>query len=395
VLSIGEARRRVLQAVDPLEAQDVAVGDAGGRVLASDVRAAADVPGFESCAMDGFAVRAGPGERELLIAGESRAGHPTDRTLAEGEAIRVSTGAVVPTGADAVVRVEDTTESEGAVTLRVAVPPGANIRRPGEDLRSGTVVVEAGRRLDAAALGVAVGAGAGVLRCARRPRVAVLCTGDELRPAGATLGPGEIHNSNAHTLRALVEETGGETTAATIVPDDPAGTASALRVALRGSDVVLVSGGVSVGDHDHVKAALDALGARERFWRVALQPGGPTWFGTREATLVFGLPGNPVSSMVTFTLFARPALLALQGADAQPRTAHAVLQAELPRRGNREQAVRVGLSTAADGRLEATPTRPGQGSHVLSSMLGADALALIAPGDGVAAPGEVVELVLL
>ncbi len=383
--SISAAREQVLAACAPLPSEPVPVGDALGRVLAADVAATADVPRFVNSAMDGYAVMAGPSSRTLRIAGEARAGAPAEMALSANEAIRISTGAALPDGADAVVRVEDTTEADGAVTLTAAVAPGENVRRAGEDMRAGTVVLRAGARLGPAELGVAVGAGTGELDCARRPRVAVLCTGDELRPPGTPLGPGEIHNSNAVMLGALAIGAGADVVETRTVGDDRAGTEAAFAAALEQADVVIASGGVSVGPHDHVKAALAALGVEERFWRVDLQPGRPTWFGARGGRLVFGLPGNPVSSFVTFTLFARPALLALQGAVPLPVRAEAALTVDVPRRG-REQVLRVRLEQR-DGLLHATPNGP-QGSHVSSSLAGADALAFVPAGDGAAAAGE-------
>ena len=290
----------------------------------------------------------------------------------------------MPAGADAVVPIERVREGDGAITLDAVVAAGQHVRRAGEDLRAGAVALPAGTVLDAGALGVAVGAGAGTLSCTRRPRVAILCTGDELRPPGAPLGPGEIHNSNAVTLAALARADGAVVTIAEAVRDERAATEAGLAHALDAADVVVLSGGVSVGPHDHVKPALAALGVTECFWGVDLQPGKPTWFGTRGAQLVFGLPGNPVSSFVTFVLFARPALRALQGAEPLPPRDQAVLTADVPQRG-RTQALRVGLA-CDDGTLRATPTGP-QGSHVTASLLGADALAFVAPGDAIAAAG--------
>jgi molybdopterin molybdotransferase len=242
-------------------------------------------------------------------------------------------------------------------------------------------VLPPGTLLGPAELAVAVGAGAGAVPCARRPRVAVLATGDELRPPGAPLRPGEIHNSNATALAALARRAGAEVVTARAVADDRASTEAAFAAALAGADVVLASGGVSVGPHDHVKAALEALGVAEGFWRVALQPGGPLWFGTRGRQLVFGLPGNPVSSHVTFLLFARPALLALQGAaNPLPVRAEALLDAAMRRRATRERAIPVRLESHA-GILHAVPTGT-QGSHITSSLVGADALAFVPAGEG-------------
>ena len=386
--SIAAARAAVLAACAPLPPQPVPVGIALDRVLAVDVQAVADVPGFVNSAMDGFAVRSGASSRTLRIVGEARAGRvggTGSAAVGAGEAVRISTGAPLPDGADAVIPLEHVREAGGHVTLEAAVAAGQHVRRAGEDLRAGSTVLPAGTQLGPAELGAAVAAGVGELSCARRPRVAVLCTGDELRPPGSPLAPGEIHNSNAVTLAALAARAGAEVVAAQAVADDRAATERAFAAALDAADVAIASGGVSVGPHDHVKGALEALGVEQRFWRVDLQPGKPTWFGTRGEQLVFGLPGNPVSGFVTFVLFARPALRALQGAEPLPARFEALLTHAIPRRG-REQALRVRLDQR-DGALHATPNGP-QGSHVGSSLVGADALAFVPAGDGVVAAGE-------
>ena len=385
-LSIDEARAAVLAAAQPLRHEDVPIDDALERVLAEDVVAAYDVPGFDNSAMDGYAAAAGPARR-LRIAGESRAGAPFAGTLAEGEAARISTGAAIPDGADAVVQVERAEERGGHVELLEAASPGRNVRRAGEDVRCGDVVARAGAVLGAAELGAAVNAGAATLRCALRPRLAVLATGDELVAPGAPLGPGQIHDSNLTTLVALARANGAEVVLARHVRDDETATREALSSALDAADVVVVSGGVSVGPHDHVKPALAALGVDEVFWRVALRPGRPTWFGVRDRKLVFGLPGNPVSSYVTFVLFVRPALAALQGADPHIPRRNAELAVAVSRHPDRDECIRVRLDE--EGR--AHPTGP-QGSHVLTSLIGADALAIIPRGEGELAAGAEVAL---
>jgi molybdopterin molybdotransferase len=395
LISIDEARRRVLDAVTPLGEEAVALDAALGRVLAEDLTSPIAVPPFDSSGMDGYAVVAGPA-RELDVIGEARAGHPAEIAVAPGSAVRISTGAVVPEGADAVVAVERTTavsDGDGRVTVP-ETRPGANIRRAGEDIPVGAVVLRPGARLGPAELGVAASVGRAQLRCAARPRVAVLVTGDELTEPGAALAPGAIYSSNAFALAAQVERSGAVLGARATLADDPEATRDGLAAALEEADVVLVSGGVSVGPHDHVKAALRELGVEERFWGVSLRPGKPVWFGARDGTLAFGLPGNPVSAMVTFQLFARPALAALQGAAPDAQRATARLDEPVRRNPEREQAIRVRLLQGENG-LVARPTTGAQGSHVLTSMLGADALALIAPGDGQAAAGEPVEVELL
>jgi molybdopterin molybdotransferase len=391
LVSVDDARRAVLAAARPLPAGDVELEAALGRVLAEDVASAGDVPPFDSSAMDGFAVVAGGGG-ELPVVGESRAGHPTARALSAGEAIAISTGARIPDGADAVVPVERVEASNGRVRVP-EVAPGTNVRRAGEDVRAGDVVLRAGTSIGAAELGVLASLGAARLRCGGVPRVAVLVTGDELVEAGRPLAPGQIHDSNLHALTALARGDGADVVLRRHVPDERAATTAALREALDAADVVCVSGGVSVGEHDHVKPALAALGVEESFWGVSLKPGKPTWFGTAGERLVFGLPGNPVSAMVTFALFARPALRALAGADPSPARAVAILDAPVRRDQRREQALRCALTIRDDG-WHARPAR-AQGSHVLTSMLGADALARVAAGDGELAAGLRVEVELL
>jgi molybdopterin molybdotransferase len=391
LISIEEARRLVLETVRMLGSERVALADAHGRVLAEDLTSAVDVPPFDSSAMDGFALVAGPA-RELDVEGESRAGHPFEGELEPGTAVRISTGAAVPAAATAVIPVEHTSESDGRVSVDETAA-GANIRRAGEDLRAGDVVLGRGTRLGPAELGVAASVGRAELVCAHRPRVALLVTGDELVQPGEQLGPGQIYSSNAFALAGQVAVAGAELVARETVPDTAAGTHAALERALSGTDVVIASGGVSVGPHDHVKDALRELGVAERFWRVALRPGKPTWFGTRADVLAFGLPGNPVSAMVTFELFVRPALAALQGADPAAPSASATLDEPVARNSRRQQALRVRLRHADDG-LHALTTGE-QGSHMLTSMLGADALALVPAGEGKLAAGERVEVLLL
>jgi molybdopterin molybdotransferase len=385
--SIDEARAILLGVVRPLPAEVVDVAGAAGRVLAEDVTAATDVPAFANSAMDGFAVAAGPAGRELAVVGDSRAGAPYDGVVGDGEAVRISTGAAVPEGAGGVLQVECVRELDGRVLLDDAVQAGRNVRLPGEDLRAGATVLRAGTVLGPAEVGVAVSAGRATLRCAGRPRVAVLTTGDELREPGAELKPGQIHNSNLLTLAALAERAGAAVVDRRSVGDTPEATRDAIAAALDAADVVVLSGGVSVGPHDHVKPALDALGVRELLWRVALRPGKPTWLGERDGTLVLGLPGNPVSTYVTFVLFGRPALAALQGAEPARRRRTAPLAAPVARHPDRDECIRVRLDD--DGAAHSTGP---QDSHILSSMLGADALAVIPRGEGELPAGTAVAL---
>jgi molybdopterin molybdotransferase len=380
-LSIDEARAHVLAATPALPSEDVAVTAALGRVLAEDVASEHDVPAFVNSAMDGFAVRSGPAGRRLRLVGEARAGAPATVAVGDGDAVRISTGAAVPEGADAVLQVEHATLQDGSVVADVDLDSGTHLRHPGEDLRRGAVVVPAGTRMGAAELGVCVSAGRAVLRCARRPRVIVLATGDELVEPGGPLEHGQLHNSNGITLASLATLSGAEVLRNGVVRDSEQAAREAIAAALGEADVVVLSGGVSVGPHDHVKPALIGLGVQEGFWRVALRPGGPTWFGTRGDTLVFGLPGNPVSAMVTFLLFVRPALAKLQGAEHDPDRITARLSADVPRTPRRHSCIRVTLREGL-----AVPTGP-QGSHQLSSMLGAEGLAIVPAGEGMLPEG--------
>ena len=381
----------MLAAVRPLEAEKVMLADALGRVLAEDVRSPLDVPPFDSSAMDGYALVAGAGG-ELPVLGEARAGHPAAERVEPGSAMKISTGAAMPGGADAVVPVERTETTD--VGVRVPeVKPGANVRRAGEDVRRGDLVLSAGTELGAAELGVLASLGLPEASCALRPRVVLVVTGDELTEPGQPLAAGRIFSSNSYALAAQVSAAGGELVRHETVADDAAGTRAALESALEDADVVCVSGGVSVGPHDHVKGALAELGVEERFWGVRLKPGKPTWFGARARTLVFGLPGNPVSAMVTFHLFARPAIRALQGAPPGAERATAVLDEPVRLNPRREQALRVRLEADGDGWHAVTTGN--QGSHVLTSMLGARALALLPSGEGELAAGDRVEVELL
>ncbi|MEA2497471.1 MAG: molybdopterin molybdotransferase [Thermoleophilaceae bacterium] len=391
LISVDEARSRVLAAVRPLPAESVPVADVLGRLLADDVVSDLELPPFDSSAMDGFAVVAGAGG-ELPVVGESRAGRPFGDRMQAGQAVRISTGATVPGGADAVVpveRVEDLGE-------RVRVPDttaGAHIRRSGEDVRHGETLMHAGSELGPAEIGMLAALGRSEVACARRPRVAIVATGDELRPPTEALEHGQIHDSNGPALAALATRAGGEILSKSWMPDEPGLTASNLDRISEGADVLCIAGGVSVGPHDHVKPALLSLGFEELIWGVRLKPGKPFWFGVRDGQYAFGLPGNPVSAMVTFQLFARPALRALQGGDPEATRSSALLDGPIAATPERDQAVRCRLRMGDDG-WHAEPTGP-QGSHVLSSMIGAAALAIVPASERDLAPGERVTIELL
>lgn len=401
LIEIAEAQRLVRERISVLPGEEVALGEALGRVLADDVSSSEPVPGFDNSAMDGFALRAtdtrgasADAPVALRVTGESRAGHPAAATVGEGEAILISTGAAVPAGADAVVRVEDTSSRDGRVAVGVEARAGQNVRRAGEDLHAGEPVLRRGTPLGAAELGVLASVGRAAVPCTRRPRVSVLTTGDELvAPDVTSLPLGGVRNTNAYTLPALAERAGAEVVGVETVGDHPDATRTAIEQSL-GGEVAVISGGVSVGEHDHVRSALSRLGVEEVFWGVALRPGKPTWFGAREeGPLVFGLPGNPVSAIVTFLLFTRLAIRSLAGAADDAERASAILDEAYEKRPGRAHAVRCRMRLGHDG-WHVRPTKE-QGSHVLTSMLGADVLAIIPTESADVPAGERVEIQML
>src|SRR5262249_29594950 len=275
----------VLERVGALAAEPVLLDGALGRILAVDVESPDPVPGFDNSSMDGFAVRAEDtrgasprGPATLTVADESRAGRPARSALHGGEAIGISTGAVIPDGADSVVRVEDTSVRDGRVEIEAEVKPGTNVRHAGDDIEPGARVLTRGVRIGAAELGVLASVGAASVSCVRRPRLTVLTTGDELLAPGDPAKPGGVRNCNADTIRALAQSAGAEVVATETVRDDPALTRAAIERSLD-TELAVICGGVSVGGHDHVKEALASLGIEQVFWRVALKPGKPTWFG--------------------------------------------------------------------------------------------------------------------
>jgi len=376
LLTVEQAIAAVVEHAAPRGTHDVEIDRAFGRVLALDARAAVDLPPFDSSAMDGYAVRSADSPGELKVVGHSAAGHPAQIELHGGDAVNISTGAVVPDGADAVIEVERVQEKGDAVVVE-RVAERANIRLRGGDVAAGTVVAQAGTRLGPSHVGALAAAGVARVSSFERPRVAVLSTGSELRPPGTPLAPGQIYESNSLLLAAQLRSAGIESPDVLgAVPDDEAALRAALERGLQ-ADVLLTSGGVSVGPHDLLKRLFDELGVQRVFWGVAVRPGKPLFFGVRDRTLVFGLPGNPVSTLVGFELFVRTALRACEGeADPQPRFAPGRLATPLQRNAQRDELVRAGVQAGL-----VTPVG-GQESHMIVRAAAANALAFIPRGEG-------------
>jgi molybdopterin molybdotransferase len=386
LLTLDEAIARVLERVESLPPESVLMRDAAGRVVAGDARAAVDLPPFPSSAMDGFAVRAEDTPGRLPVVARIAAGRPAERPLGPGQAMGIATGGVVPEGADAVVPIEYVVEHDNDVEIPDVAARGANVRPRGGDVAAGDVVVPAGARLGAAQLGALAAAGLAEVACARRPRVVVLSTGTELRRPGEALGPGEVYEANGLLLSAAVAAAGAVVEElASVEDDDDAHRASIARGL--DADLLVTSGGVSVGPHDLVRRIEADLGVEEVFWGVAVKPGKPVSFGVRGRTLVFGLPGNPVSALVGCQLFVRPAVLALQGAsDPGPAFELGRLAGPIRRNPERDELLRARLRTA-DGAVELEPIR-GQESHMIARAATANALVLVERGEGEVTAGE-------
>jgi molybdopterin molybdotransferase len=395
MLTVEEALDQILARVERVEVERVDLLGALGRVLAEPIVSRREIPPWPNSSMDGYAVRSDDArapQAMLRVATQIAAGMVPSRGIGPGEAARIFTGAPLPPGADAVVPQEDVIAEGERVRLGRAVTLGEYVRPAGEDVRVGDAVLEPGRTIGAAEIGMLATLGYPQLRVFRRPRVAVLSTGDELADLGTEPGPGQIPNANSYTLMAQVREAGAEPVNLGVARDDRKDIRTRLGWGL-GSDVLLSSAGVSVGDFDFVKEALTELGATLHLWRVSMRPGKPITFGSLGARPVFGLPGNPVSAMVTFELFVRPALRKMAGSSVLTRpmvTARAL--APIPNPGSRRGYLRVTVASASGGygvRLTGE-----QGSSILKSMVLANGLAVVPPDTTIAA-GAPVEVMLL
>lgn len=380
LLSVDDALARVLAHVTPLPSEAVGLAAAAGRILAEPASARVDLPPFASSAMDGFAVRAADTPGLLPVVARVAAGRPVARPLGPGEAMAIATGGLVPEGADAVVPIEHVVEHDDAIRVPSAVALRANIRSAGGDVQRGAPVVAVGAPATPARIAALAAAGVVEVRCGKRPRVVVVATGTELRRPGEVLREGEIYESNGIMLAAVLTACGAVVEQIGPVPDDDAAHRDAIERGLD-ADVLVTSGGVSVGPHDLVRSIERSLGVEEAFWGVSMRPGKPIAFGVRGETLVFGLPGNPVSSLVGCMLFACPAVLALQGAcEPGPRYASGVLGSSLDRNPVRDDFVRARIAWSGDGPQLIPIT--GQESHMIARSAAANALVRVPRGEG-------------
>jgi len=379
MISFEEARTRLLGDAVRLGVERVALRTAAGRVLAESVAAARPVPAADQSAMDGYALSLadldGAGPWTLPVRGESRTGFPPP-SLLPGTACRIFTGALMPSGADAVLMQEDARREGDSIVFSRRPRPGAHVRRAGEDLAAGAIALEPGARLGPGHLALAGMLGRADLAVARRPAVAVLCTGDELRPPGSSVEPWQLHESNGAMVAALAEQAGACVRVLAPVADDADATRRAVDEGLEGSDLLVAVGGVSVGDHDHVRGAFAAAGVSLDFWKVSMKPGKPLAVGRRGGARVLGLPGNPSSAMVTFALFGMPLLRAMQGDSATvPRAHRARLADGLSRESGRLEFARARL--VVDAGLPVVHLHANQASGAATSLAWADALAVV------------------
>ncbi len=397
MISVEEARDRILEALRPTTAETVPLAASGGRVLAQPVQARLTQPPADVSAMDGYAVRAADAAAgaSLRVVGSAPAGHPFAGAVGPGEAVRIFTGAVLPDGADAILLQEDAEAAEDRVRVGEAVRPGRWIRRRGLDFEEGESLLPAGRLLTARDVGLAAAANHPWLSVHRRPRIGILATGDEIALPGEPVPPGGIVSSNAHALAALVRANGGDPLVLPIAPDDEAAIAEAAGAA-RGCDLLITTGGASVGEHDLVQSALGPEGFALDFWRIAMRPGKPLIWGRLGQTPLLGLPGNPVSALVCGVVFLVPALRRLSGlaGPAAQRTERARLGAALPENDRRFDFLRARLESGPDGGSVALPF-PVQDSSMLKTLARADALVLRPPHAPAAPTGEAVEVIRL
>ena len=397
LIEYPEAERLVLESTPRLPVEEVPLDGALGLALARDLEATTDSPPFDNSAVDGYAVRSGDAEvgRVFGVVDEAPAGRPARKGVGEGEAIKIFTGGVIPDGADAVVMVENTSGWGETFELKKVPAPGSNLRAAGEDTRRGDIILPEGTEVGSPEIALAATQGYGALPVYRRPRVVVLSTGTELvEPGTRDLAPGEIFDSNSYAIVAAAREAGAEARRLYAASDDADTLHSAIGEALETADVVVTSGGVSVGEKDLVKSTMLDLGVEQVFWGVKFKPGKPLFYGTRGETRLFGLPGNPGSAVVCFDLFVRPALMRMTGRTDKSRPRITVyFERQIVNKFGRLHAMRVSLKRTEKGWL--AESVGAQGSGLVSSLTKADALALIGPAADGILPGEPIEAIVL
>lgn len=400
MLSVDEARGYVLESVGRVEAIEVPLLESLGLTLAEDIVAGDDIPPFDNSAMDGYVVRGldikGASEADpasLAVLGDLPAGRAAEISVGEGQAIRIMTGAPIPSGADTVVPVELTHAEGERVLILEGLSTGTNIRRAGEDVKTGQTVMASGTLIGPAEMGMLASLGHAKVRCFRRAVVGIISTGDELLPVDEELAPGKIRDSNSYTIYGMVREAGAEPLRLGIVGDEAGALEKTILDNVGRVDIFVTSGGVSVGDYDMVKDVLGKIGEMN-FWKVAMRPGKPQAFGHIQGKPLFGLPGNPVSVMVSFEQFVRPALLKIMGhSEIYRPQARAILDTPMGRKKGRAEFIRV-IAEWRDGRYRARVTGP-QGSGILNSMIKGNALAILPEDVARLEPGQEVTIQFL
>ena len=401
MISLKQAKSIISENIFILKDEKVNIKQSVGRILRENIVASFPSPRFDNSAMDGFAVRAGDTKNatadkptELKIVDISSAGTPSDITIGLGECIQCMTGAEIPKGADSIVMVEDTSgfSDNSHVKVMIPVPHGAHIRKKGEEINIDDLLIKKGTRITANELGTCATFGYGKLSVSKKPKISIFGTGNELVEPGEKLAKGQIYNSNLYVFKDLAEKAGSKIEMSEVIKDDKDSLKSFLSEALEVSDVIISSGGVSMGRYDYVRDVFIDLGVKEHFWKVAQKPGKPLFFGTKENKLIFGLPGNPVSSFIGFMEWVWPVLITMMGEKSE-KSIYGILDEPFPRERTKHRFL-FGRAKYRNGKLVCHPTNR-IGSHMLTSALGANCILGSDPGDGPLNPGDLIRVNLL
>ena len=401
MISLKQAKSIISENIFILRDEKVNIKQSVGRILRENIVASFPSPRFDNSAMDGFAVRAGDTKNatadkptELKIVDISSAGTPSDITIGLGECIQCMTGAEIPKGADSIVMVEDTSgfSDNSHVKVMISVPHGAHIRKKGEEINIDDLLIKKGTRITANELGTCATFGYGKLSVSKKPKISIFGTGNELVEPGEKLAKGQIYNSNLYVFKDLAEKAGSKIEMSEVIKDDKDSLKSFLSEALEVSDVIISSGGVSMGRYDYVRDVFIDLGVKEHFWKVAQKPGKPLFFGTKENKLIFGLPGNPVSSFIGFMEWVWPVLITMMGEKSE-KSIYGILDEPFPRERTKHRFL-FGRAKYRNGKLLCHPTNR-IGSHMLTSALGANCILGSDPGDGPLNPGDLIRVNLL